>query len=325
MADLPGEPHAYSNFIRNPQGELKLIDLESSLVSFSVPFTQLLAYVRDGNFPAFDDADFVKLRRYLETNHDALVDSLGAVDAYELEVAVNTAENATRTWKASEPRVWGRMLRAVYTVYDKIIGRPAAAAMRALEGAETAGRAFAIRGVDRWEAERRITSAHAEEIRDLVGSEAGATVVRNVGAHLVLSLALRFPLGSIGRFAWVIGQRQRARQQLRDGLISRNDYAIARSIHSWPVALLSVVPLVGAAAYVASPVVRSSGLSRIMLDQFAYQMPFSLYRRMHLARLTGRRPLTGEAEGLEWQQLVSKGPSNNPASIPSHAVAVTPH
>jgi hypothetical protein len=77
----PANPHAYSNFIRNSLGELKLIDLESSLVSFSVPFTQLLAYVRDGNFPVFDDADFTKLRRYLETHHEELVASLGLAGA----------------------------------------------------------------------------------------------------------------------------------------------------------------------------------------------------------------------------------------------------
>ena len=294
----PANPHAYSNFIRNPEGELKLIDLESSLVSFSVPFTQLLAYLRDGNFPAFDDADFVKLRQYVTTYHDALVDSLGLAGATELEVAVDTAEDCSRTWKESEPRIWSHILSAAYRVYEKLIGRPIAAVMRALEGAESAGRGFAGRGIDRWEADRRITPVQAEEIRDFLESEASATMMRNVGAHLVLTLA-PFPLGSIGRFAWVLGQRERARQQFRNGMLTSGEYATARSIHSWLVALLSAVPRIGAAAYLASSTIRRSGLSRIMLDQFAYQMPFSLYRRLHLARLTGRRSALPETLRLE--------------------------
>jgi hypothetical protein len=171
--------------------------------------------------------------------------------------------------------------------------------VRKLEGAESAGRAFAERGIDRWEAERRITPAHAMAARHVVGSEAGATLMRNVGAHLVLSLVLRFPLGSIGRFAWVVAQRRRARGQFRRGALMSGDYAAARSIHSWPVATLSVVPLLGAAAYLASPTVRRSGLSRILMDQFAYQLPFGIYRRLHLGRLTAPRALPVEAVAVE--------------------------
>ena len=45
----PGNPHAYSNFIRNAKGELKLIDIESSIVSFSPPLQ--LAPVRPARRP----------------------------------------------------------------------------------------------------------------------------------------------------------------------------------------------------------------------------------------------------------------------------------
>ena len=71
----PGNPHAYSNFIRKSNGEMKLIDLESALVSVSYPITELRAALRDGNVPTFDDVDFIRLRGYV-SNHDSLVKSL---------------------------------------------------------------------------------------------------------------------------------------------------------------------------------------------------------------------------------------------------------
>ena len=64
----PGNPHAYSNFIRRPNGEMKLIDLESALVSTSYPWKELRAALRDGNFPTFDDVDFVQLHGYVDTH-----------------------------------------------------------------------------------------------------------------------------------------------------------------------------------------------------------------------------------------------------------------
>ena len=286
----PANPHAYSNFIRTPQGELKLIDLESSLVSFSVPFTQLLAYVRDGNFPAFDDVDFVRLRRYVEEHHEGLVASLGLGGAYELEVAINTAEHCTLTWKAAEPRIWGHALQAAYSAYDRLLGRPVAGIRGRLEGAEAAGVAFAVSAVDRWVLEEHITAERGDELKQAIESDAVQRLMKNLGAHLVLSLVLRFPLGSIGRFAWVVAMRLRARRAYLRGDISAEEYAAARSIHSVPVMLLSLIPLVGAGAYLASGTLRRSGLTRLLIDQLAYKMPFSLYRRLHLAGLAAPKP-----------------------------------
>ena len=80
----PGNPHAYSNFIRNPQGILKLIDLESALIS-TPSWKQLLPFIRDGHFPAFDDVDFVQLRGYIKSHVLELTQNLGPVGFEELQ------------------------------------------------------------------------------------------------------------------------------------------------------------------------------------------------------------------------------------------------
>ena len=103
----PGNPHAYSNFIRRPNGELKLIDLESALVSPSYPWKELRAALRDGNFPTFDDVDFVQLHSYVDTNTLELTKTLGAKGLEELNEAIESAESSSRSWKESEPRVLG--------------------------------------------------------------------------------------------------------------------------------------------------------------------------------------------------------------------------
>ena len=110
----PGNPHAYSNFIRDPEGDLRLIDLESALVSFSAPWKQMRASLRDGNFPIFDDVDFVRLRAYVEEHAEELTGTLGHVGLVELEQGINSSEVSTRGWKDAEPRIWGRLASRIY-------------------------------------------------------------------------------------------------------------------------------------------------------------------------------------------------------------------
>ena len=87
----PGNPHAASNFIRTPQDDLMIIDLESALVSLSYPWKQLHAALRDGNFPNFDDVDFVRLHSYTRDHDQELQESLGTTGLAELEGAIASA------------------------------------------------------------------------------------------------------------------------------------------------------------------------------------------------------------------------------------------
>jgi undecaprenyl-diphosphatase len=283
----PGNPHAYSNFIRNPQGELKLIDLESAIVSVSYPWRELLAALRDGNFPVFDDVDFVQLRGYVSEHGAELARTLGPAKLAELNEAIDVAEMETESWKQSEPRIWGRIGRSVYRILA--VGRHVAGIGRRLEGAEAMATAFLSSAVDRWETEGKIDAQRAHSLRSSLASPEVQRLMKHLGAHLVLSLVLRFPVGSLARFGWVVSFRVRARVDRARGRITREQYREARSIHSVPVMMLSLVPGPGFVAYLASSVLRKSGLARLLIDQSAHKLPFSLYRRLGVARLTAPR------------------------------------
>ena len=87
----PANPHAYTNFIRNSDGVLKLIDIESSIVSFSPPFGRLRAALRDGLYPVFDDVDFARLRQYVGSHREEMAISLGIGGLDELDEAIDDA------------------------------------------------------------------------------------------------------------------------------------------------------------------------------------------------------------------------------------------
>ena len=283
----PGNPHAHSNFIRNPGGELKLIDLESSILSISPPFRQLRAALRDGNFPVFDDVDFVQLNRYVTVNSSDLRRSLSPREWEELHRSISAAQAASDAWKRGEPRVWGRLARLVYRSLD--FSRFYAGIGRRLNDAEAMAAAFLNSAVDRWHLEGRIDAAQAASLRDNLASSEVERLRRHLGAHVILTLVLRFPFGSIFRFAWVAGFRFKARYDLAKGTMTKAQYRQSKRIHTLPVMLISLVPLLGTVAYLASGTVRKSGVSRMFIDQSAYKLPFRLYSRLGLAHIAAPR------------------------------------
>ena len=54
----PLNPHAHTNLIRNSDGDLKIIDLESAVVTPFLGPGEWRSALRSGNFPVFDDIDF---------------------------------------------------------------------------------------------------------------------------------------------------------------------------------------------------------------------------------------------------------------------------
>ena len=283
----PGNPHAYSNFIRTPQGALRLIDLESALVSFGPPWKQLRAFARDGHYPVFDDVDFVQLRGYVHAHAAELKENLGLKEFDGLELAVERAEVLTHEWKDREPRIWGRIASRIYRLLD--MGRLITPIRRQMVNPEAAARAFAVGGIERWEREGRIDRAQAASLETTLFTSEAQTLLKHVGAHIVLSAAIPIPipgLRSAARFSWTLAFRLKARSAFSKGTITRAEYQRARSLHSVPVMLIALVPAVGAIAYVASNTAATRGLGRLLLDQAAYRMPFGLYRRLRLARIT---------------------------------------
>jgi hypothetical protein len=246
----PGNPHAYSNFIRTSDGELKLIDLESALVSVSYPWQELRAALRDGYFPTFDDVDFVKLRGYVQKHAQELTESLGSVGFAELEVSIEDAERFTKNWKESEPRIWGRLARRVYRLLD--VSRLFKGIRGRLEGAETMAKAFVCGAIDRWESDGLIDSERAASLRRVTATSEAETLLKHMGAHLVLSVAIAIPipgLRSAARFLWTLGFRLKALAGRVRGRITKEEYQVARSIHSVPVMVVALVPALGAMAY----------------------------------------------------------------------------
>ena len=287
----PGNPHAYSNFIRKPDGEMKLIDLESALVSTSYPWKELRAALRDGNFPVFDDVDFVQLREYMQSRTPELKDSLGHEGFEELERAVERAEVSSRQWKDSEPRVWGRLTRRVYRLLD--ISRFINPIRRRMVNAEGPAKAFAKAGIERWERSGQIDAERAASLEAVLSTSEAETLLKHMGAHMVLSVAIAIPipgLRSAARFIWTLTFRLKAVYALARGRMKREEYRKARSVHSVPVMLIALLPAFGAIAYVASGTMTRKGLGRLLVDQAAYKMPFGLYHRLGVGRITAPQP-----------------------------------
>ena len=166
---------------------------------------------------------------------------------------------------------------------------------------EAAARAFAMGGIERWERDGRIDGERAASLEAVLKTSEAQTIFKHLGAHMVLS-AIPIPipgLRSAARCGWTLTFRLKALYALARMRITREEYRTARSIHSVPVMLLALLPVFGAIAYVASATMTKKGLGRLLVDQAAYKMPFKLYHRLGLARLTAPRRLQEGAGRLE--------------------------
>lgn len=287
----PGNPHAYSNFIRNPQGVLKLIDLESAIISIPC-WKELSASLRDGNFPAFDDVDFEKLHSYVESHAAELKQSLGTEGYKKLRESVEIAEVNTQSWKGSEQRIWGRVTSWIYRHLN--IGGYFKKVRGSADKGESMARAFATDAIERWEREGRIDSEKATSMQSTLSTNEVRDITMHMGAHLILSVAIAIPipgLRSLARFTWTASFRINAFCNRLRGKISKEEYQLAKSIHSVPVMIISLIPGVGAVAYVASGTMIKNGLARVLFDQGMHKLPFGLYRKLHLARILTPRPV----------------------------------
>ncbi len=278
----PRNPHAHTNLIDTPEGDFKIIDLESAIPTpFPAPGNWRSALKR-GSYPVFDDMDFPRLRGYASENRAALEASLGVDGLAELDGAVDRCEQLVNAWKESEPRIWGRISRLLYRLMDwKGFFQ---GIERKMEGADRAALGFLDRGIDRWQEQGRLTSEQVAALRSRLASSEVRDAMHHLGAHLVLSALLRFPFGSVVRPAWVVAFWVSARVK-GVGHGSPGSLGPGYDVHTPLVMVLSVVPGFGGVAYMASRPLRNKMLVRLVLDQTASKLPFGLYRRMRLARL----------------------------------------
>ena len=237
-------PHAHTNLIRRPDGRLRIIDLESTLVPLIQPIGRWPQMLRSGRAPLFDDLDYGRLRSYVAAERKGLAATLGA-DVLRLDAAIDAAEAWSREWKDAEPAIWGRLAQA-----------------------ESLATAFVETALDRWLAEGRIPASEAAATRDRLREEGTRTGMRHLGMAVAVSVPLRFPLGSLTRCAMVLSFRRRARSAYQAGEIDEASYRSARETHTRLVALVALIPGLGAGAYLLSaPLRRSGNLAPLLLDQ----------------------------------------------------------
>ena len=297
---LPGNPKAYSNLILTPEGRPKVIDLESALVSPVQPIARLGGLFRDGHIPTFDDVDFPRLRGYLRQNEVSLEQVLGPGEFGELAQAVEACERYTNAWKAQEPAIWSHVARFIYRILS--FGKLSSWVRAKLLGAESTAVHFLHDAVGRWLGKGRLDVEKAAMLRANIADLRKSGMLYHLGAHMVLSIALRFPVGSMVRFFWVLGFRLRSRLQLALGRITIEQHRIGRATHSIPVMLLAMVPGLGAVCYLAAGPMLKAGLAPLIIDQFLYKLPFRLYHRLPLSRITvprRKRRLQGDKPAVE--------------------------
>jgi len=280
----PRNPHAHTNLIKTAEGDFKIIDLESAVVTLLPAPGQWRSSLRRGTIPIFDDIDFQRLRDYIATNEAALVASLGAEGLAELRDAAERCEAAIQTWQNAEPRIPGRVVSTVYRTLN--IKAHTAHLRSAITGADAAAIAFLKGGIERWEGEGRIEKERAESVRSYLSSGKVDSALHHMGVHMVLSVAIAIPipgLRSAARFLWTLVFWFKAQfGRLRRRPASAGPRPV--NIHNPLVMFIALIPVFGAVAYLAARPLRQKILVRLMLDQSAWKLPFKLYRRLHLGR-----------------------------------------
>ena len=91
------------------------------------------------------------------------------------------------------------------------------------------------------------------------------SAMRHLGVHLVISAIFRFPIGSAMRLFWTLSFWVKLQvHRLRHGPGPVPDHG--PNIHNPLVMILSIIPGLGAVAYLASRPMRRKILVRLMLD-----------------------------------------------------------
>ena len=294
----PLNPKAPGNIIETPEGDYKIIDLESGVASPMMPVGQWIDAIKAGMIPVFDDVFVDKTRAYIEKHASEIEAALGPDGLHELQQATDEYQVCAEAWQATELRIWSKLLRGVMTLGAilvwplKLLWPPNIyRAIKTAFGQGRGGRELATnwaRGaierladeghLDREEADKALRSLEAPETLAVLG---------HLGVHIAISIPLRFPLGSAARFGWTVFFRLRLETRALLGRVSGDELRSARQIHTLTVAVISAVPGFGTFAYiVAEPLRKNRPLLAVLLDEALRKIPFRLYERQHLAVLT---------------------------------------
>jgi hypothetical protein len=285
----PYNPRSIGNVMRTREGDYRIIDLESNVVTPMVPASELWSAARTMHLPPFDDIDVPKLLRFYEARREDIIATLGPADAEELARSIARYVWYEDLWQKSEPRIFSRALRKVVSFFD--VPAHVRALIRRVRAWSERGIGLAVQwaeaGLDRWEGEGVITSEQAARARDDLKSGPLVAVLGHLGAHFAMSIPLRFPLGAAARFVWSSVFRLRAELRAVTHGATDEETRTARGIHSLPVILAAAAPGIGRAAYVlAQPLRKNQVLLGAVADQAFRIAPLRLYERLHLRAVT---------------------------------------
>lgn len=267
------------NLIEEGDGTYRIIDLESNLVAPLMPVSGVVGAIRQGNFPSFDDIDLDRLDAYLVREEKAIIRSLGAAGYGELIASAAMYRQCVQSWRRDEPRVISKALRFALKLVD--VPSWVRGIRRMTANSRTMSERVITQGIDTWAAEGHVSEERAAQLRVESQAPEVASALAHMGAHVAMTVPLRFPLGSVARAGWTITMRAQAEFK---ALIRRGSASAARQEHTLLVAVASLVPTFGAAAYMLSKPLRSNrALAVIAFDKMMRKSPMKVYERTHLA------------------------------------------
>jgi hypothetical protein len=280
----PVNPHATTNLIRTPSGKLTIIDLESAFVTPLPGRGQFRSSWKHGAIPVFDDLDFAKLKLYVNTNLPEIQIALGDELTSQLVESMGSAEEEMRSWKEAEPRLWGRLAKLSYLLLDwkrvyNYFGK-------LLATADQTANQHLSDGINRWEQLQLISDSQAEDLNSLISEPQAKSAMHHLGAHLVLTIAIPVPIPgvrSLARFAWTLAFWFRDLLRIFRWRSARTSSS-SSGVHGPVVLFLSLIPILGAVAYLAARPLRKPLLIRIALDQTTLLLPFGLHRRLSITK-----------------------------------------
>lgn len=311
----PRQPRAVDNVLETANG-YTIVDLESGLVAPIVSPRGWWQALRRGLVPVFDDVYYDITRAYVASEAEAMRSTLGEAKFAELQQTLDAAEQATDEWHSGEPRLWSLLVTPKQW-------KPRA--QRLLNGSQEKAMVWLEAGVATWEREGRLTARESARLRAEMQTPQFQAVVPHLGAHVVISVLLRFPFGSIARAAWALWGFLAATVRLALRRIDRHTWREAVSIHSPLVIALSAIPGFGMFAYVASRPVRSNRLLvRVMADAALSKVPWGLYQRSGMRRIVARTSSSGRPFLMPISIALDEAPVRAAFPLPSTPVA-DPH
>lgn len=277
----PIQPRAIDNLLQTPDGKLHVVDLESGLV---MPVASLKSWrraIRRGLVPFFDDVYFDITRAYIRREALPMRTALGSGWYDRLTRTLDAAEQEALAWHRSEPRLWNRLVASVIAGFG--VRRWPTWMRSRSAGAQEWAITWLGSAVAAWEREGRIDADQAAAVRARLIEPEFQEASRHFGAHMLVSVPLRFPIGSIVRVAMVASAWTTATARYLRRRIDRETWRRARSIHSLPVLLISGLPGIGGFAYLAAkPIRRNRLIVRAALDAVLLKLLRERYERGHL-------------------------------------------